>query len=84
VSASAELLGRLATVDWIELMVILTENRSWYGRESGLSAYHRCGCNLSASSIDAAMLIRLAFPPAKTELIIGNHDSETTWHAGLE
>jgi hypothetical protein len=33
VSASAELLGRLATVDWIELMVTLTENKSWYVRE---------------------------------------------------
>jgi hypothetical protein len=51
VSASAELLGRLATVDWIELMVALTENKSWYVRELGLSRHHRCGCNFSASSI---------------------------------
>jgi hypothetical protein len=51
--------GRLATVDWIELMLTLTENKSWYVRESGLSVHHRCWCNLSTSSIDAAMLIRL-------------------------
>jgi hypothetical protein len=84
VSASAELLGRLATVDWIELMVTLTENKSWYVRELGLSVHHRCGCNLSASSSDAAMLIRLTLPAAKTELRIGNRSSETTWCAGLE
>ena len=53
-------------------------------RESGLSVHHRCGCNLSASSIDAAMLIRLTLPPAKTKLKIGNRSSETTWCAGLE
>src|SRR4030081_466714 len=81
VSASAELLGRLATVDWIELMVPLTEDKSWYVRELGLSVHHRCGCNLSASSIDAAMLIRLTLPPATTELRIGNRSSETTRRA---
>jgi hypothetical protein len=82
-SASVELIGRLATVDWIELMVPLTESKSWYVRKSGLSVHHRCGCNLSASSIDAAMLIRLTLPPAKIELEIGNRSSETTWRAGL-
>jgi hypothetical protein len=76
--------GRLATVDWIELMVTLTENESWYVRESGLSVHHRCWRNLSASSIDAAMLIRLTLPPAKTEFRIGNRSSKTTWRAGLQ
>src|SRR6266566_1811838 len=74
-SASAELLGRLATVDWIGLMVTLTENRPWYVRELGLSRHHRCGCNLSAARTDAEN----AHPAdASTELRIGNRRSETT------
>src|ERR1700736_3890075 len=48
-------------------------------RESGLSVHHRCRCNLSASSLSAAMLILLPLPPAKTVFGIGNRSSKATW-----
>jgi hypothetical protein len=36
---SAELIGTLATVDWIELMMALEQSKSWYVRQLGFCVH---------------------------------------------